>query len=109
MASERREVLDFGSIVIDHDRGQLSVDGSARYLTPMERDLLWALAQQPGEVVDSDDLLQEVWGYPPGLNTRTLDVHIGRLRRKLGENGRNPRHILTVRSVGYRFDPSPDT
>ncbi|HCA46884.1 MAG TPA: DNA-binding response regulator, partial [Armatimonadetes bacterium] len=46
-----------------------------------------------------------VWGYPSGIKTRTLDVHIGRLRRKLGEDGKNPRYITTVRAVGFRFDP----
>ncbi|MFP4248307.1 MAG: response regulator transcription factor [Armatimonadota bacterium] len=102
------EVLDFGTIVIRRSSGTLVMSGEARELTPMETELLWMLAEHAGEVVESEALLESVWGYPPGVRTRTLDVHIGRLRRKLGEDGRNPRHIITVRSVGYRFEPCPD-
>jgi two-component system alkaline phosphatase synthesis response regulator PhoP len=83
----------------------MTVRGEARALTPMETELMWMLCEHAGEVVTSEALLEDVWGYPPGIKTRTLDVHIGRLRKKLGEDGRNPRHIITVRSVGYRFDP----
>jgi DNA-binding response OmpR family regulator len=50
-------------------------------------------------------LLQEVWGYQPGVYSRTLDVHVADLRRKLEENPENPRHLVTVHSIGYRFDP----
>lgn len=99
------EVLEFGEIVIDRPLNQLTVAGECRDLTPMETELLWMLARHAGEVVSSEELLEGVWGYPRGVKTRTLDVHIGRLRRKLGEDGRNPRFIITVRSVGYRFEP----
>ncbi|MFO8082015.1 MAG: response regulator transcription factor [Armatimonadota bacterium] len=102
------EVLDFGEIIIKRSPGTLVMSGETRQLTPMETELLWMLAVHAGEVVESEALLESVWGYPPGIKTRTLDVHIGRLRRKLGEDGRNPRHIITVRSVGYRFEPCPD-
>ncbi len=101
-------VLDFGRIRIDRDRLRLHVGERTEDLTPMELDLIWALAMRPGETVPSEDLLRDVWGYPPGVRTRTLDVHIGRLRRKLGEDGRNPQHIITVRRVGYRFEPGAD-
>ena len=68
--------------------------------------LLWVLASSAGRVLTSEHLLDEVWGYPVGVRTRTLDVHIGRLRRKLDEDGRNPRHIVTVPRVGYKFQPA---
>lgn len=97
--------LDFGHIVIDRRAHLVRIGERCEQLTPTEVALLWALAERPGEVVTSGELLREVWGYPEGVRTRTLDVHIGRLRRKLGEDGREPRIIVTVRSVGYRFDP----
>lgn len=99
------EVLNFGRIVIDHAANRLTVDGKSYDLTPTECELLRVLGQHAGEVVESEYLLETVWGYPRGVQTRTLDVHIGRVRRKLGEDGRAPRHIITVRSVGYRFEP----
>ncbi len=102
------EVLDFGEIVIDRRQHRLTVGDMHRELTGMETELLWALARRAGAVVPSKLLLKEVWGYPEGVRTRTLDVHIGRLRKKLGEDGRNPRHIVTVRCVGYRFEPDAD-
>ncbi len=104
---ESGEVLEVGGIVIDRSTCRLTIGGETRELTPMETELLWMLARHAGEVVSSEELLESVWGYPRGVRTRTLDVHVGRLRRKLGEDGRNPRHIITVRSVGYRFEPPP--
>ncbi len=101
----QREVMDFGRIVIDRSTRCLIVDDRCCELTQMECDLFWALAEHAGQVVESGYLLETVWGYPRGIKTRTLDVHIGRLRRKLGEDGKSPRHIITVRSVGFRFDP----
>ncbi|MGC9317436.1 MAG: response regulator transcription factor [Armatimonadota bacterium] len=106
---ERQDrVLDFGHIVIDRDAHTLTVGDRVEQLTPMEMELMWMLGRHAGKAMASEKLLQDVWGYPPGVRTRTLDVHIGRLRKKLGEDGRNPRHIITIRSVGYRFDPQPD-
>ncbi len=104
---EPGELLDFGRIVIDHAANRLTVGDESCSLTPMECDLLWTLGQHAGEVLESEYLLETVWGYPRSIKTRTLDVHIGRVRRKLGEDGRSPRYIITVRSVGYRFDPTP--
>ncbi|MGI5818964.1 MAG: response regulator transcription factor [Armatimonadota bacterium] len=106
-ADAGEEVLDFGEIAIDRSAKRLRVRGEERALTPMEAELLWALARRAGEVVASEELLESVWGYPRGVRTRTLDVHIGRVRKKLGEDGSAPRHIITVRSVGYRFEAAP--
>ncbi|MFW6438157.1 MAG: winged helix-turn-helix domain-containing protein [Armatimonadota bacterium] len=105
MRRTRGEVLEFGSVSIDRSTRTLIVDGERHELTPMETELLWMLGQHAGEVVESGEILESVWGYPRDINTRTVDVHIGRLRKKLGEDGRNPRRIITVRSVGYRFEP----
>ncbi|MCD6361681.1 MAG: response regulator transcription factor [Armatimonadetes bacterium] len=99
----RDEVLDFGDIKVHRDAHVLTVRDRQVPLTPMEARLMWALAERAGEVVSSESLLSTVWGYPRGVRTRTLDVHIGRLRKKLQEDGRNPRHIITVPRVGYKF------
>ncbi len=96
-------VLDFGKIKVHGDEHLLTVNGRQVSLTPMEARLLWVLAERAGQVVPSAQLLSTVWGYPPGVRTRTLDVHIGRLRKKLEEDGRAPRHIITVPRVGYKF------
>ena len=74
-------------------------------LTPKEFDLLWALTSRPGEVIPSKQLLWDVWQYPVEVRTRTLDVHIGRLRGKLELDRKRPDIIHTVSGVGYKVDP----
>lgn len=73
-------------------------------LTPKEYELLCALASRPNEVISSDDLLWEVWEYPKDVRTRTLDVHIGRLRGKLERDRGNPEIIITIPGVGYKLE-----
>ena len=72
-------------------------------LTPMEFDLLVALLHRKGAVASRIQLLAEVWGHSSAVLTRTVDTHIGELRRKLEHDPANPRHILTVRKAGYRL------
>ena len=72
-------------------------------LTPMEFDLLVALLQRQGAVASRLELLKEVWGHSSAVLTRTVDTHIGELRRKLEQDPARPRHILTVRKAGYRL------
>lgn len=79
--------------------------GERVHLRPKEFDLLLRLMSAPGQVVPRRKLLQEVWGYQPGVYSRTLDVHVADLRRKLEDNPESPRHLVTVHSIGYRFDP----
>jgi len=79
--------------------------GERVHLRPKEFDLLFRLMSAPGQVIPRRKLLQEVWGYQPGVYSRTLDVHVADLRRKLEDNPESPRHLVTVHSVGYRFDP----
>jgi len=99
----QEQVLDFGRVKVHRDAHLLTVNGDEVPLTPMEARLMWALAERAGQVVPSEQLLSTVWGYPRGVRTRTLDVHIGRLRKKLAEDGRAPRYIITVPRVGYKF------
>jgi DNA-binding response OmpR family regulator len=79
-------------------------DGTEVSLTPKEFELLQALLKRRGAVASRLELLKEVWDYSAAVMTRTVDMHIAELRRKLEENPSRPRHILTVRKVGYRLE-----
>jgi DNA-binding response OmpR family regulator len=74
-------------------------------LRPKEFDLLEALARRAGRVASRQELLQSVWGYDADVQTRTVDTHIVELRRKLEDDAAEPRHIITVRKVGYLLRP----
>ena len=77
--------------------------GAPVALRPKEYDLLHALARREGRLAERGELLREVWGYHESVLSRTLDTHIGELRRKLEPDPAVPRHILTVRKAGYRL------
>lgn len=98
-------VVKVGDLTVNPDNYQVYVRGNPLDLTYKEFELLKFLAQRPGRVCDRDLLLREVWGYDYFGGTRTVDVHIRRLRAKLG-----PEHealIETIRNVGYRLVPRP--
>ncbi len=90
-------------VILDYERAILHVDARPITLTRKEFELLTLLARNAGEIVPRGVLLSRVWGYMQGTRTRTLDVHIRRLRKKLGEYGE--RYIETIFGVGYRFQP----
>jgi DNA-binding response OmpR family regulator len=79
------------------------LDGAPVHLTRMEFALLAQLARTPGEIVSRDALMLNVWGYGPEIHSRTMDVHLRRLRVKLGSYSRQ--HIETVFGLGYRLQP----
>ncbi len=95
-----------GEVVIDEDSYTAKIKGRSLDLTFKEFELLKYLAQHPGRVFSRSQLLQEIWGYDYFGGTRTVDVHIRRLRSKLGPEFESI--IDTVRNVGYRFVASPD-
>lgn len=99
--------LRAGPIDMDLDRWTVTVSGAAIELTKKEFRLLQVLLEAKGRALTRDFLLQKAWSHATihGLDTRTVDVHIGRLRRKLGNAGR---YIITVRNVGFRFDILPE-
>jgi DNA-binding response OmpR family regulator len=74
-------------------------------LSPKEYDLLLALMNRSGAVMTRNELLTEVWGYQSDVSTRTVDIHVSELRMKLEKVPAEPKHILTVRKTGYRFEP----
>ena len=95
----------FGDIEVDTAARTVSRAGSGVALTPMEFDLLVALLRRRGVVASRLDLLKEVWGHSAEVLTRTVDTHVAELRRKLEHDAASPRHILTVRKIGYRLQP----
>lgn len=96
-------MLAAGDLVIDTERHEVKVAGVQVDLTPKEFDLLKILAESPGKVLERDFLLEKVWGYAFAGATRTLDVHIRRLRQKINDDPTNPRYIETVHGLGYKF------
>lgn len=99
---ERRQ-LRFGVFVIDLGSVQAIHGDTALPLTPTEFKLLKTLAGEPGRVFTRDDLLTGVWGYPPGSDTRLVDVHVGRLRKKLLDGGVSEVSVETARGFGYKL------
>jgi DNA-binding response OmpR family regulator len=98
------DLVEYGGLVLNLETYQAAIDGRPLDLTYMEYELLKFLAQHPGRVFTRETLLSRVWGYEYYGGARTVDVHIRRLRAKLGEEHANL--ISTVRSVGYRFGQS---
>lgn len=94
--------LSVGSIEVDVEKHMVTDTGKVVLLSPTEYQLLVALMQYPGRVFSRSQLLDMVWGISSELDTRTVDVHIGRLRRALGETGK--KSIKTVRGFGYSLN-----
>jgi DNA-binding response OmpR family regulator len=98
------EVIKHGDLVIDAGRREAKVAGEEVQLAPKEFDLLWELLDHRGLVLTRDQLLERVWGYTFAGDTRTVDVHVRQLRRKLGDAS----PIVTVWGVGYKVGPARD-
>lgn len=96
-------VYRFGAVVLDTATRHVARRGRVLALRPKEYDLLLALARRAGSVATRADLMTETWGYAADVVSRTLDAHVAMLRRKVEEDAAHPRHILTVRSIGYRL------
>ncbi len=100
----RPELVEYGELVLNLETYQAAIGGKPLDLTYMEYELLKFLSSHPGKVFTRETLLSRVWGYEYYGGARTVDVHIRRLRAKLGEH--HAGLIQTVRSVGYRFGQS---
>lgn len=99
--------IGFGGLLIDYEARTARLDGELLPLTRSEFDLLARLTRTPGCVVTSSDLLAYIWDEPWMGDETSIETHVSRLRRKLGESAGSPRFIWTVRGVGYKFDPPP--
>jgi two-component system, OmpR family, alkaline phosphatase synthesis response regulator PhoP len=98
------DVLRFGDVEVEPIARRVRKAGIEVVLRPKEYDLLIELLRRRGEVRSRLDLMQTVWGYSSAVITRTVDTHMFELRRKLEADAAHPRHIVTVRGVGYRLD-----
>ncbi len=97
------EPLRYDGITVDVDRHEVHVDGSAVDLSALQFDLLRTLAESPGRVFARHQLIDRVWGRDFYGEERIVDVHVGNLRKALGDSAAEPRFIETVRGVGYKF------
>jgi DNA-binding response OmpR family regulator len=97
------EPIDHAGLAIDQARRTVAVDGSHIQLTPLEFEILLTLARTPGVVFTREQLMDKVWGYRDYAGGRVVDSHVARIRRKMGEDGAEPRFIRTVHGVGYAF------
>jgi two-component system alkaline phosphatase synthesis response regulator PhoP len=95
--------FQFDGVEIDFEKGTVRKGDASVNLAGKEMELLRYLIDHRGKVVAREELLEAVWQYQPGVSSRTIDVHVAWLRQKLEENPSSPRHIYTVRGVGYRF------
>ncbi|HYP08241.1 MAG TPA: response regulator transcription factor [Bryobacteraceae bacterium] len=98
-----RDVFEFSGRVIDFDNLELTVGDKKLQLTLMEANLLRYLVARQGQVVSRQKLLEEVWGVREDTDTRAIDNFVVRLRRYIEDDASKPRHLLTVRGVGYKF------
>jgi two-component system response regulator MtrA len=99
------EVLEIADVTIDVARHVVTRDGQQIALTPLEFDLLTALARKPGHVFTREHLLEQVWGYRHAADTRLVNVHVQRLRAKVERDPERPQIVVTVRGVGYKAGP----
>ena len=99
----RQSELRVGDLVVEPSRRRITLAGDAVSLTPTEFRLLSVLAAHPDSVLTRDRLAQEVWGYADASNGRTIDVHVRRLRVKLGNGQVRAPSIVSVRGMGYRI------
>jgi two-component system response regulator MtrA len=103
--TEPAEQLAIGDVTIDVPAHQVVRDGEPIALTPLEFDLLVALARKPRQVFTREVLLEQVWGYRHAADTRLVNVHVQRLRSKVERDPEHPEVVLTVRGVGYKAGP----
>jgi DNA-binding response OmpR family regulator len=104
---KRLSRYQFSDVELDFEAYRAKKGGEPLELSPREFELLRYLIERKGETVSRDRLLEDVWGYESYPSTRTVDTHIAKLRAKIGDSGSEPRWILTIHGVGYKFvDPS---
>jgi two-component system response regulator MtrA len=103
--AEPAEMLSISDIVIDVPAHKVTRGEEQIQLTPLEFDLLVALARKPRQVFTREVLLEQVWGYRHAADTRLVNVHVQRLRAKVEKDPENPEVVLTVRGVGYKAGP----
>jgi two-component system response regulator MtrA len=99
-----KQSLAFGDLIIDSDEHRVTLEGEPVNLSPLEYRLLEYFATHAGQVISRERLLQDVWRYVGEVETRTVDTHVGRLRKKIEMDVKQPLHIVSVPGFGYRFE-----
>ena len=97
-------VRKFGNVAVDFTRGEVTREGSRIELTALEFKLLRAFLEHAGAVLSLDRLIEIVWGKDVFLTDRVVYTHVNNLRGKIEENPSQPRHVISLRGLGYRFD-----
>ncbi len=97
------EVFRSGNLEINFRKYSARKEGKSLTLSPREYEILKCLIERQGEIVSRDDLLNQVWGYYSFPNTRTVDAHIAKIRRKIEDKPEEPKLIITIHGIGYKF------
>jgi DNA-binding response OmpR family regulator len=100
----RVEAYQFGAVKVDFKKGELRKAGKVLDLTSRELRLLQYFVEHRGEVVGRDQLLDAVWDYDAAPLTRTVDMHVAKLRKKIEDRAAQPRYLVTVHGMGYKFN-----
>jgi DNA-binding response OmpR family regulator len=101
--SEILEVHRFGNLEINFKKYEARKKGKPLKLSPREYELLKCFIEREGEIVSRNEILNQVWGYDSFPNTRTIDAHIAKLRHKIEDNPEEPKLIVTIHGMGYKF------
>ncbi|HDK7169494.1 TPA: response regulator transcription factor [Clostridium botulinum] len=96
-------IFDDGKLIIDYDKRVVKVNGKEISITPNEFDILYALVLNKGKVLSREQLIDKIFGIDFEGYDRTIDVHIKNIRKKIEEDTKNPKYIVTVMKVGYKF------
>jgi len=100
---KENEVIKIKDIVINNSKHEVTKENKVIELTQKEYDLLSLLMKNKDKVISREKILHTVWGFDFIGESRTLDMHVKNLREKIGDNGKDPKYIKTIRSVGYKF------
>jgi len=103
------EEIKVGDLIMNYSKRECSVAGKPVNLGYKEFEILWFLARSPDRVFNRDEIMKEVWGLEAPLDTKTVDVHIRWIRKKIEPEPENPKYIETVRGVGYKFSTHKTT
>lgn len=101
-------VYDDGNLSINYDKRKVSLSGKEVSMTPNEFDILYTLAANKGKVMSREQLINKIFGFDFDGYDRTVDVHVKNIRKKIEEDTRNPKYIVTVTKAGYKFGGESD-
>ena len=100
---EQRRLHRFGDLEINFKKYYSRKKGRPLKLSPREYELLRCFIERQGEIISREELLKQIWGYDSYPDTRTVDAHIAKLRHKIEDNPEEPKLIVTVHGIGYKF------